>query len=384
MATTLPEQLARFRGYWISDGWNGVQPHALAVPEAGAEGRPVVTYAFGNAPDWNVPVGGITTFAARIEQGDLHLDTPAGGPPVRYALQPDGSLAGRFGLYGYWGAVAETRLTRTDEPGWQAAVAAFPLCRELEVETILLPSGRHYAASGRPIRLTASLYRPEQGAGPYPLILFSHGSTDSFGYLTHLVFREAAMARFFTSRGYAFCALMRRGRGASEGSYAEAGVTTQDHEAALQNGIADIQAALAHFAAHPAVDSAAIVLAGQSRGGFLSLAAAGAPGQVRGAINFGGGWLAGEGRDAFHVAMFPRIAATARHLPTLWLYAENDSVTPLASLRRWHDLYRDAGGQAEMVVFPAGPGDGHYIHINPRLWGAAVDDFLRRLMPSPS
>ena len=89
---------------------------------------------------------------------------------------------------------------------------------------------------------------------------------------------------------------MRRGRGASDGEHAE-------HEGAclhetlnpgLMRGIEDVDAAMAYVRAQPWADSDRVVIAGQSRGGILSVAyAAERPGVVRAVINFAGGWTSG-------------------------------------------------------------------------------------------
>jgi len=90
-------------------------------------------------------------------------------------------------------------------------------------------------------------------------------------------------------------------------------------------GLGDIEAAMQAIFAMPFVDARRIVIGGQSRGGTLSVAYAGAhPEQVRGVINFVGGWL-GERCDTsgeINGSLMKRGARFPGEM--LWLYGEHD------------------------------------------------------------
>jgi hypothetical protein len=48
-------------------------------------------------------------------------------------------------------------------------------------------------------------------------------------------------------------------------------------------------------------------------------------------------------------------------------------------IRRYHEAFAQAGGVATFHLFPAFDADGHRLVDRPKIWEAAVDDFLRAL-----
>ena len=67
-------------------------------------------------------------------------------------------------------------------------------------------------------------------------------------------------------------------------------------------------------------------------------------------------------------------------VPTLWLYSENDSLFPPALVRSMRDAYAQAGGQAELRMFPPVLGDGHALFMDfaARVkWLRALDVFMQ-------
>jgi len=76
-------------------------------------------------------------------------------------------------------------------------------------ETVVVPSGK--------LRLKAYLWKPT-GPGPFPTVLFNHGSGGAdAGHTAGLPMTEAAekLAPLFLKHGYAFLYLFRRGQGLS-------------------------------------------------------------------------------------------------------------------------------------------------------------------------
>jgi dienelactone hydrolase len=196
--------------------------------------------------------------------------------------------------------------------------------------------------------------------------------------------RPSRQARFFVERGFAVLAPMRRGRGASDGAPTEAEGTC-DREvlgAGLAHAIEDVDAAMAHVRAQAWADPARVVVAGQSRGGILAVAyAAERPGTERGVINYAGGWTSArcdERGRGFNQATFASAGSRTR-VPMLWLYAEEDGYYSAAWIRRYHDVFAQAGGLATFRLFPAFGADGHRLVDRIELWRDAADDFLRRL-----
>jgi dienelactone hydrolase len=238
---------------------------------------------------------------------------------------------------------------------------------------------------GQRITLEATLYRPP-GSGPHAVLLFNHGSTGGGTVAPSVTLRPSRQVE----RGFAVLAPMRRGRGASQGTSAEYEGTC-DAEilgAGLARAIEDVDAAMAYLRAQAWADPERVLVAGQSRGGILSVAyAAKRPDTVRGVINFAGGWTSqrcDERGRGFNQATFAAAGSRTR-IPMLWLYAEEDSYYSAAWIRRYHEAFAGAGGVATFYLFPAFGGDGHRLVDRVQLWKAPVDDFLRRSnLVSPS
>ncbi len=106
-----------------------------------------------------------------------------------------------------------------------------------------------------------------------------------------------------------------------------------------------------------------IVLAGQSAGGFASLAAAGAnPTCVVGVVNFAGGRgsraaddVCGEDRLVEAMGTF----GAAARIPSIWLYSENDTFFRPDLARRMHAAYAKGGARAALHILKPYGNDGH-------------------------
>lgn len=248
---------------------------------------------------------------------------------------------------------------------------------------------------GQTVRLELRVYRPP-GVGPAPTLVFNHGSTGS-GRDPRRFSRPIdfpGLAQFFVQRGWVVVMPARRGRGGSEGTYDEGFETDRalgyacDPLLAIpgaNRALRDIEAAMAAILAMPFVDPERVVIGGQSRGGILSVAYAGQhPEQVRGVINFVGGWSGRRCVTDVNQTLFTR---GARHPgEILWLYGENDSFYSLAHSRRNFAAFQAAGGTGTFLEFDAPPGaNGHRIVEHPTLWTDAVETYLiRRGLGRPS
>ncbi len=79
------------------------------------------------------------------------------------------------------------------------------------------------------------------------------------------------------------------------------------------------------------------------------------------------------------LATFARFGAKS-HVPTLWIFAENDHYFGPDLARRMLAAYQGAGGPADLHVVPSHGADGHDLILDPagaQIWSPIVDDFLR-------
>jgi dienelactone hydrolase len=162
-------------------------------------------------------------------------------------------------------------------------------------ETVVIPSGA--------LQLKGFLWRPK-GTGPFPVVLFNHGSGSvDPGHTGPLAITDAAerLGPIFVKHGYAFLYPFRRGQGlsADQGPFMQN--VLQREEAAkgkeasqhLQfvlmttDHLDDVLASLTFLRNLAWIDSHRIAMAGHSFGGQLTLLAAERDSSVRAAITFG-------------------------------------------------------------------------------------------------
>ena len=241
-------------------------------------------------------------------------------------------------------------------------------------------------ASGKPpLSLEATLFRPD-GAGPFPLLVLSHGTPrDAPQRLERQRFEVQSW--IFVQMGFAVIIPMRRGYGHSGGSYAEEEGECERaryYEAGMASA-SDLLATVRFMQAQPYIDGRQIVLAGHSSGGFASLALAslGFPGLL-GVINFSGGRGAKADQICDPAALidaFARFGRTCR-VPTLWIYSENDTYFPLPLVQQLYQAFVSAGGSAQLVKVRPFLAEGHFFFSDVRgldLWPETVRSFLKRL-----
>lgn len=238
--------------------------------------------------------------------------------------------------------------------------------------------------SAQPVTLQVTLYTPD-GPGPFPLAVMNHGadgiSAHNRGQRYHLTFS----AYYFLSRGYAVALPMMRGFAGSGGNLIERGC---DLGALGVANARDMRAVIATMARQPFIDASRIVIAGQSFGGWNTLAAGtlDIPG-VKGLVNFSGGVRDSSCKadDAGLIAAAGFFGANTR-VPSLWFYGENDQLFPVATWRAMYARYTSAGGHAELVDIGRFMTDSHqmlsYQESLP-MWTAKVDAFLKQVgLPS--
>ena len=241
---------------------------------------------------------------------------------------------------------------------------------------------------GEQVKLATITYKPP-GAGPFPTLIFHHGSTGRGRdpALFERPYDPKALAGWFTARGWAVILPSRRGRGGSEGTYDEgfAPDRAQGYScepalalAGAERALRDIDAITPVLLAQPFVDRERVAIGGVSRGGILAVAWSGRqPGVARAVVNFVGGWLSERcaSIDDVNADLFRRGSAFDRS--TIWLYGYRDSYYSLRHSRRNFTAFRAAGGKGAFREYepPAGL-DGHQIAAIPDLWTEALEAYL--------
>jgi pimeloyl-ACP methyl ester carboxylesterase len=236
------------------------------------------------------------------------------------------------------------------------------------------------------VMIDLTVLRPE-GAGPFPIVVLSHGSPRSpEDRRREGRQRLIAQARPFLEMGFAVVVPTRRGYGESGGEWSEGYGACDDpdyYSAGLETA-RDMRAAVDAIRREPWVDARRVVLAGQSAGGFGSVAASSRPFEgLIAVINFAGGRgslgpdrVCGEERL---VEAMSRYGGAAR-APALWLYSVNDHYFGPALARRMHRAFVRSGGAAELVEAPATGFDGHgYFAFAVYDWAPRVQAFLARV-----
>ena len=234
-------------------------------------------------------------------------------------------------------------------------------------------------------QLEMTLMLPD-GPGPFPVALFNHGDVDfdSAFVRGRQRMRELTVAWAFLQNSIAFAVPARRGVAMSEGNYPRT-FARHDGDPTYKARIhaQDILPALDYLKTRPEIDAQRIILAGQSAGAFgiMHIASTRPPGVI-GTVNWSGGrtdstlWESASSLNKMMVSGFETLGRTTR-IPSLWVFAANDSKYSVDTIRASHDAYVNAGGNARLLLTPPTPDDGHFVYHRPELWGEALKDFLR-------
>jgi len=246
------------------------------------------------------------------------------------------------------------------------------------------------------VRIHAILLRPP-GAGPFPLAVINHGSIQSAAVRETYPLREYPLAsQWFLERGYAVVLPLRPGHGETGGPYFEdqGRCESPDYVHSGQRAADSIEAAIAYMKAQPFIAGSGTVVVGHSAGGWGALALASRnPKAVQAVVNFAGGRGGHAGSRPNNNCSPDRLLAAAGDLgrsariPTLWLYAENDTYFAPALSRGMYEAFRSAGGAAEYHLLPPFGTEGHRIielAEAAELWRPILAAFLAVAAPRAS
>ena len=229
------------------------------------------------------------------------------------------------------------------------------------------------------------LYLPP-GKGPFPAVLWNHGSEAAPGW-------QAELARFYNGQGFVFFIPHRRGHGQSPGAYIMDRIKEipsqmkdpADGErrfVALQEEAGrDVGAALAALKRVPEVDPKRIVMSGVSFGGIQTLIAAEKGLGVRAFVAFAPGAMAWAKVSALGERLHR--AVKGAKAPVLVVQAQNDyDLAPARALA--DDLSRRGDGSAAKIypAFGTTNQEGHGAFAATRegiaIWGADVLAFFKQ------
>lgn len=263
----------------------------------------------------------------------------------------------------------------------------------------ILPSGDSR------VNLRATVFRPEDSApAPFaaghdqqrrPMVVINHGTEPSTRLSVSMpVFYW--LSKWFVDRGYVVVLPQRRGHGATGGELAEARdfCSRPDHIQAGRTAADDIEAVITYMRQQSFIETDHTIIAGVSTGGWAALALAerNLPG-VRTIVNFAGGrgaYANGRansicGRDQL-VAAAGEFGRSAR-MPTIWLYAENDTYFNPQIAGAMAKAWTSSGGSAELHLLPSYGRDGHALADDLegwKIWGDFVDRFITESKDTPA
>lgn len=252
-----------------------------------------------------------------------------------------------------------------------------------EPDTVVVRSGG--------LNLRALVWRPS-GGGPFPGILFNHGSGHAPGTPAAQGDQRhpELLGPLFAGHGYVFFYLFRRGDGLSGGQgaasrdrmdsvYAAAG---QDARNAFQlsllegDELSDALAGLRVLRALPDVDPRRIGIVGVSFGGSLSLLVAERDSSLRAAVAFATAGYSWDNSPPLRARLLEAMGRLA--VPLFLIHAANDySVGPAKVLGA--ELARRGKPHRVEIYPPVGhtADDGHnFIHLGIETWEPAVFAFL--------
>lgn len=260
--------------------------------------------------------------------------------------------------------------------------------------TALVQRPAHAQESPRPPEVTfpsgnlvlhGYVYKPA-GDGPFPAVLWNHGSERLPGWLPQL-------GPLFVSEGYVLFIPHRRGQGLSSGAGeyimdalargAELGgpaARSRKLVELMQVHLEDQEAAIAYLKSIPYVDAKRVAVAGCSFGGIQTLLAAAEDLGLLAAVDFAGGAESWRGSPDLRDRM-SRAARGAR-VPVFFIQAKNDyDISPSKDLAKEMEK---AGKPHQIHIFPPSgktTQEAHEFCIRGgEVWGGEVFEFLASAM----
>jgi dipeptidyl aminopeptidase/acylaminoacyl peptidase len=231
------------------------------------------------------------------------------------------------------------------------------------------------------------IYKPS-GSGPFPAVLYNHGSDQAPGWFPTL-------GAFWTSHGYVFFVPHRAGHGRSPGDYIvdlqrqfrekeSDGTLAQKNDVALhEKANEDVAAAVAWLKKQPYVKPDAIVMSGISYGGIQTVLASEKELGVRAYIPFSPAAMSWRGNPLLRERLL--LAITNAKAPVFLLQAKNDynlGPTELLAPELARKGFPNRSRLYAAFGDPNNPADGHggFAVRGADVWGPDVLAFLNDVM----
>lgn len=239
--------------------------------------------------------------------------------------------------------------------------------------------------------MRATLFRPP-GDGPFRLAVVNHGSDQVLAARMQMPMPSfPGLTDWLLARGYAVLLPQRPGHGETGGRYLE-DQGSCGRARYVESGLAtadSIQSAIDFMTKQPFIKSTGILVVGNSAGAWGALALASRnPANVAAVVNFSGGRGGRNRGKADNNCSADRLIAAAgefgrtARIPTLWLYAQNDSFFPPDISGEMAEVFNRSGGYVDYVLLPPVAAEGHrLISTNPpgATWAEPLERFLARV-----
>lgn len=247
--------------------------------------------------------------------------------------------------------------------------------KPIEPEEVVFPSGG--------LKLHGFLWKPE-GAGPFPAIVWNHGSERTPG-------SHPALASFYTAHSYVFFEPHRRGQGRSPGDYiqdliaqAPPGQRGRRMVELQEAEVGDVAAALTYLKSQSFVDPARIAISGCSYGGIQTLLTGERDLGVKALVPFAPGAMSWDQNVALQERLIHSIDAAKA--PIFLIQAQNDFDLAPSRVLSKEASKRHKDFQSKVYpAFGSSHHDGHWGFCTTAtdVWGADVLAFLEAQISTP-